>query len=147
MPSMIWWNFCWLPLQITFLVKISVCWLISLSEPVPVPTCQETSWMSTSLIAKQNQSGWCCRHPWCCSSVSFLGMISAMSWENLFMPYADNKDANQPAHPRSLSSVFVICCLDSIMPLVSIQNFKTLASFCGCAGCLSQTPKTGFLVT
>ena len=51
------------------------------------------------------------------------------------MPYANNKDTNQLAHPRSLNSIFVIRCLDSIMPLVSIsENFKTLASFCSCAG-------------
>ena len=31
----------------------------------------------------------------------------AMSWENLFMPYANNKGADQPAHPHSLISAFV----------------------------------------
>ena len=35
------------------------------------------------------------------------------------MPYANNKDADQPAHPHSLISVFVIRCLDGIIPLVS----------------------------
>ena len=35
------------------------------------------------------------------------------------MPYANNKGADQPAHPRSLISTFVVRCLDSIMPLVS----------------------------
>ena len=28
------------------------------------------------------------------------------------MPYATNKDADQPAHPRSLISTFVVRCLD-----------------------------------
>ena len=28
-------------------------------------------------------------------------------WENLFMPYANNKGADQPAHPRSPISAFV----------------------------------------
>ena len=56
----------------------------------------------------------------------------ATSWENLILPYANNKLAavDQPAHPRSLISVFVIRCLDSIIPLVStmyIRNFNTLA--------------------
>ena len=35
------------------------------------------------------------------------------------MPYANNKDADQPAHPRSLISTFVVRCLDSIIYLVS----------------------------
>ena len=33
------------------------------------------------------------------------------------LPYANNKGADQPAHPR-----------------IKDQNFKTLANFCGCAG-------------
>ena len=31
------------------------------------------------------------------------------------MPYANNKGADQPAHPRSLSSAFIIRWLDSII--------------------------------
>ena len=45
--------------------------------------------------------------------------ISTTSWENLFMPYANNKDADQPAHPRGLIGVFVFRCLDSIISLQS----------------------------
>ena len=68
------------------------------------------------------------------------------------MPYANNKGADQPAHPRSLISTFVVRCLDSIIPLVSISGISSLylASVAALAGlCLtwSQTPKTGFLVT
>ena len=29
------------------------------------------------------------------------------------MPYANNKGADQPAHPRSLISTFVVRCLDN----------------------------------
>ena len=29
------------------------------------------------------------------------GLIWAMSWDNLFMPYANNKGADQPVHPQS----------------------------------------------
>ena len=47
-----------------------------------------------------------------------IWMIWATSWENLFMPYANNKGADQPAHPRSLISAFVVRCLDSIIPLL-----------------------------
>ena len=50
--------------------------------------------------------------------------IRATSWENLFMPYANNKGADQPAHPRSLISAFVISSC-------YVLNFTTLASFCG----------------
>ena len=50
----------------------------------------------------------------------------ATSWENLFMPYANNKGADQPAHPHSLISAFVIRCLDSIIPLVSISKISRL---------------------
>ena len=62
--------------------------------------------------------------------------IWAMSWENLFYAYANNKGADQPVHPHSLISTFVVRCLDSIYNTSSfyIRNFKTLASFCGCAG-------------
>ena len=42
------------------------------------------------------------------------------------LPYANNKGADQPAHPRSLISAFVIRCLDSIIPLVSISKISSL---------------------
>ena len=50
--------------------------------------------------------------------------IRATSWENLFMPYANNKGADQPAHLRSLISTFVVHYLDSIIPLVSITKIS-----------------------
>ena len=37
----------------------------------------------------------------------------AASWQNLLMPYANNKDAYQPVHLRSLISAFVVRCIDS----------------------------------
>ena len=62
--------------------------------------------------------------------------IWATSRENLFLPYANNKGADQPAHLRSLISTFVIRCLDSIIPQVSLSDIskKPLPSFCGWAG-------------
>ena len=36
------------------------------------------------------------------------------------MPYVNNKGADQPAHLRSLTSTFVVGCLDSIVSLVPI---------------------------
>ena len=42
------------------------------------------------------------------------------------LPYANNKGADQPAHPWSQINAFVICCLDSTIPLVSIPKFSSL---------------------
>ena len=47
-----------------------------------------------------------------------------MSWENLFMPYVNNKGADQSVHTRSLVSVFVVHCLDSIIPLFAIAEIS-----------------------
>ena len=38
--------------------------------------------------------------------------------------YANNKGADQPAHPRSLISSFVIRCLDSIISIDSIAEIS-----------------------
>ena len=38
------------------------------------------------------------------------------------MSYANNKGADQPAHPRSLISAFVVSCLDSIISIDSIAE-------------------------
>ena len=42
------------------------------------------------------------------------------------MAYANNKGADQPAHPRSLINTFVVRCLDSIIPVVSISKISSL---------------------
>ena len=64
----------------------------------------------------------------------------------------EQQGADQPAHPRSLISAFVVRCIDSIVSLVSISEISSLylASLAAQAGLSlpwSQTPKTGFLVT
>ena len=38
------------------------------------------------------------------------------------MPYANNKGADQPAHPRSLISTFVVRCLDSMICILAISK-------------------------
>ena len=38
------------------------------------------------------------------------------------LPYANDKGADQPAHPHSLISAFVIHCLDSMISRVSISE-------------------------
>ena len=40
------------------------------------------------------------------------------------MSYANNKGADQPAHPRSLISAIVVRCLDSIIPLDSMTKIE-----------------------
>ena len=42
------------------------------------------------------------------------------------MSYANNKGADQPAHPHSLISAFVVHCLDSVMSLVSVTKISSL---------------------
>ena len=42
------------------------------------------------------------------------------------MSYANNKDADQPAHPHSLISAFVVRCLDSVMPLFFVTKLSSL---------------------
>ena len=74
-----------------------------------------------------------------------------MSWENQFLPYANNKGADHPAHPRSLISTFFVRFLDSIIPPVSISEISSLylASMAAQAGwslTWSETQKTGFLM-
>ena len=68
------------------------------------------------------------------------------------LPYANNKGVDQPAHPRSLISAFVVRCLDSIIPLLAIAEISSLllvsvAEQAGLSLTWSQSPKTGFLVT
>ena len=65
-----------------------------------------------------------------------IGIIWATSWENPFMPYVNNKGADQPAYLRSLISAFVGRCLDSIVPLFSVLEISSLnlASFAAQAG-------------
>ena len=42
------------------------------------------------------------------------------------MSYANNKGADQPAHPRCLINAFVVRCLDSVMSLVSVTKISSL---------------------
>ena len=82
---------------------------------------------------------WCCITKW------------AMSWENLFIPYANNKDTDPPVHLSRMISTFVVCCPGSIS-VVSISEISRLqlASVLEQAGLSltwSKNPKTCFLVT
>ena len=68
---------------------------------------------------------------------------------NVSLSYAKNKGAEQPAHPRTLISAFVVRCLDSIISLDSIAEISRLKlpSVAAQAGlCLgwSETPEDTF---
>ena len=65
------------------------------------------------------------------------------------MSYANNKGADQPAHPHSLISAFVVRCLDSVMSPVSVTKISSpmLASVAEQANlslAWSETPKDTF---
>ena len=51
--------------------------------------------------------------------------VSQMSHVMRKPVYANNKGADQSAHPRSLISTFVFRCLDSIIPLVSKSEISS----------------------
>ena len=66
--------------------------------------------------------------------------------------FANNTGADQPAHPRSLISAFVIRFLESIIcklstSEISIFELVSAAEQAGLNLILSETPKTGFLAT
>ena len=68
---------------------------------------------------------------WFCSVQHSAFLKWATPWENLLMPYSNNKSKDQSVHPHSLISIFVIRCLDSIRPITCISKiFKILASLC-----------------
>ena len=64
------------------------------------------------------------------------------------MAYANNKDTDQPAHPRSLISAFIVHCIDSIISLVSISEISSLylVSVTAQTGLSLPWLQTGFLV-
>ena len=62
-----------------------------------------------------------------------------LSWKNLFLPYANNKGADQAAHPRSLISTLVVRCLVYNTSSIYRKNLTPLPSFCGCTGRFEST--------
>ena len=70
--------------------------------------------------------------------------------ENLSFRFANNTDADQPAHPRSLISAFVIHVLESIICKLAsgeilIFWLVSVAEETGLKQALLETPKTGFV--
>ena len=65
------------------------------------------------------------------------------------MAYANNKGADQPAHPRSLISAFVVRWIDSVMSLVSVTKISSLmlasvAEQASLSPTWSETPENTF---
>ena len=52
--------------------------------------------------------------------------LSQIHEKTCLMSYANNKGADQPAHPRSLISAFVVRCLDSIISIVCVTKISSL---------------------
>ena len=66
-----------------------------------------------------------------------------------FMLYANNKDADQLAHSHSLISVFVVRCLDNIIPIlgkskISRHYVVSVAEQAGLSLAWSQTAEDRF---
>ena len=66
--------------------------------------------------------------------------------------FANNKGADQPAHPRSMISTFVICLLKSIISRlatseISLLYLVSVAEETSLSLALLETPKTGFLTS
>ena len=91
------------PLLVAYVISTIILWAGSNTDP------------STPFLHDNNR--WRLSH---CES------ISAASWENMLMPYANNKDTEQSAHLRSLISPFVIRSLDSTIPKKLILKFSRL---------------------
>ena len=56
----------------------------------------------------------------------FKQIIEPRHEKMCLMSYANHKGADQPAHPHSLISAFVVRCLDSIISLDSIAEISRL---------------------
>ena len=58
----------------------------------------------------------------CDTKIDHIKYMSLAMRKMCLMSYANNKGADQPAHPHSLISAFVVRCLDSIISLDSIAE-------------------------
>ena len=81
-----------------------------------------------------------------------LFITCALTRENLFSGFANNTSSDQPAHPRSLISAFIIRFLESTISKLDtseISNFLLVSvAEVTCFGlALLGTLKTGFSVT
>ena len=82
--------------------------------------------MCTQMIGTTNVS-----RPWCFVLSCFILLSNRSTYgpghaKMCLMPYANNKGADQPAHPRSLISTFVVRCLDSMICILAIFKVSRL---------------------
>ena len=75
-------------------------------------------YLSPTQLEELHLEGFCCLHD--CES------IEPSHEKTCLMSYANNKGADQPVHPRSLTSAFIVHCLDSIISLDSIAEISRL---------------------
>ena len=71
----------------------------------------------------------------------------ALTGENLSLVFANNKGADQPEHPRSLTSAFVIRLLEIIISSLDTSDILILSVLKETESGVVGTPKTGFLAT
>ena len=60
------------------------------------------------------------------TSIIFPNVYEPGHEKTCLISYANNKGADQPAHPRCLISAFVVRCLDSIISLDSLAEISRL---------------------
>ena len=121
--------------------RTSFCWFYRVVAQLSISSFSETeksclskqkSWKARRLIRKSRQKRMSVvfiqRYLSVQSDIRYTMALAkttgtykwAKTWENLFMSYANNKGADQPAHLHSLISAFVVhCLLDSIMSLLA----------------------------
>ena len=78
------------------------------------------------------------RAPFICSS--FKHNTSHVIRKTLML-YANSKGADQPAHPCSLNSIFIVRCLDSVIHTLLKSKLASVTEQAGLSLTWSQTPK------
>ena len=105
------------------------------------PCCSWTpSWYDLKIVGSDVKPEQTNHSEFCLNLLMPSRPVGATSWQSLLLSYA-NKGADQPAHPHSMISAFVVRCLDSIIPLVSISEISNLwlrRPICVLPGCKPQ---------
>ena len=89
-------------------------------------------WLTHDSVFAQHLNSWRPRICYICTGLyTVLNIRSPKTNEPdhekmCLMSYVNNKGADQPAHPHSLISAFVVRCLDSIISLDSIAKISRL---------------------
>ena len=120
--------------------NMNVCSL-TLDKSTPPPTSFQMSWLFLWLWHGKCMLTYVCKAHGILQVITLFAQFISISLcharykgaphheKTCFMPYANNKDADQPAHSRSLISAFVVRCLDSIILPFSISEISSLELF------------------